>query len=477
MESTVDQHRAQVLDLSAKVKKFYDRDVKVRIFHGSTNSTRSQTFDPEKTLDTSSLDKILEIAESEDGPYALLEPNVPMDVLVRETLKRTLIPPVVMEFPGITVGGGIQGGAGESSSFKEGLFHECCLEYEMILGNGEIIKVSRHENPDLFWGTACSYGSLGVITLIKLRLIPASLYVRLHYIRTGSYRDAVDVLKREMRSSNDFVDGIIFSSDRGVVIVGERTDVARGNIQRFSRARDQWFYLHAEKIAKEHEEFEETVPLEEYLFRYDRGGFWMASYAFNRWSIPFNRLTRFIFNPFLKTRQLYEMLHATNTSQQCIVQDISLPENKTIAFLDFVREKIGIYPLWLCPLRPEKYARLSPAYLHANMIINVGVWGGTRPRHGHEALYALNREIEQQTEKLGGRKVLYAHTYYPKDEFWRIYDAEWYVALRKKFRASRIFSDIYEKVFVGGTYVPAVGSGLAKLFIRKIKQRLASISR
>lgn len=45
-----------------------------------------------------------------------------MDRLVEETLKYGLIPPVVMEFPGITVGGGYSGTSGESSSFKHGFF-------------------------------------------------------------------------------------------------------------------------------------------------------------------------------------------------------------------------------------------------------------------------------------------------------------------------------------------------------------------
>ena len=51
---------------------------------------------------------------------ALVEPNVPMDTLVRETLRYGLLPPVVPEFPGITAGGGFAGTAAESGSFKYG---------------------------------------------------------------------------------------------------------------------------------------------------------------------------------------------------------------------------------------------------------------------------------------------------------------------------------------------------------------------
>lgn len=41
-----------------------------------------------------------------------------MDALVEATVKHGLVPPVVPEFPGITVGGAYNGTGGESSSFR-----------------------------------------------------------------------------------------------------------------------------------------------------------------------------------------------------------------------------------------------------------------------------------------------------------------------------------------------------------------------
>jgi Delta24-sterol reductase len=80
---------------------------------------------------------------------AIVEPNVSMDKLVEATLEHGLIPPVVMEFPGITVGGGYAGSAGESSSFKYGYFNQTVNSVEMVLANGEIVTASRTESPDL----------------------------------------------------------------------------------------------------------------------------------------------------------------------------------------------------------------------------------------------------------------------------------------------------------------------------------------
>src|SRR4051812_39021058 len=101
-------------------------------------------------VDTSGLSNVLKV--DTESRTALVEPNVPMDSLVEATLKHGLIPPVVMEFPGITVGGGFAGTAGESSSFKYGFFDRIINWIEIVLANGEIVKASSTERPDLFYG-------------------------------------------------------------------------------------------------------------------------------------------------------------------------------------------------------------------------------------------------------------------------------------------------------------------------------------
>ena len=60
----------------------------------------------------------------------------------------------------------------------------------------------------------------------------------------------------------------------------------------------------------------------------------------------------------------------------------------------------------------------------------------------------VNRDVENKVRELGGRKVLYAHTYYPREEFWKIYDHIWYNALREKYFANSVFPDIYDKTRV-----------------------------
>src|SRR3989338_8113174 len=290
------QHSTDLKNIQEQMKSFYARKQKVKIYHGTTNSTRAQTFEKGACIDVSTLDHVVNINIEEQ--YVLAEPNVPMDQLVEETLRHGLIPPVVPEFPGITVGGAVQGGAGESSSFKYGAVHDCCVEYEMVLGNGEVIRVSREAHGDLFLGTAGSYGTLGAVTLVKIKLLSVTAYVRLRYQTCKNLPETIAALQQAARSDVDFVDGIIFSESCSVVMTGVRSNEPLPQVPRFTRARDDWFYIHAEKIAATNDSYEEAVQLLDYLFRYDRGGFWIGRHAFEWWSIPFNAFTRFLLDPY-----------------------------------------------------------------------------------------------------------------------------------------------------------------------------------
>jgi FAD/FMN-containing dehydrogenase len=85
-----------------------------------------------------------------------------MDRLVEETLKYGLVPPVVIEFPGITVGGGYSGTSGDSSSFKHGFLDKTISYVEMVLANGDVVKISPTEKADLFHGAASAVGTFDV---------------------------------------------------------------------------------------------------------------------------------------------------------------------------------------------------------------------------------------------------------------------------------------------------------------------------
>ena len=142
-------HQQKVLRLQQQLiaHRQSGSEKQIRFRHGGTNATRPKQQSKYKMIDTSDLDQVLRI--DAENKIAVAEANVPMDQLVTETLKHNLIPQVVVEFPGITVGGAIQGAALESSSFRFGQFDDTCLQYEVITPDGEIRQCSKDENVDL----------------------------------------------------------------------------------------------------------------------------------------------------------------------------------------------------------------------------------------------------------------------------------------------------------------------------------------
>jgi delta24-sterol reductase len=437
-------HQNKVARLQEEVRGFYDTKTQVKIFHGSTNSTRSQKMSSGQYVNVSDFDEIIEINTQEN--YAIVEANVSLDTLLKETLKYRLIPLVVSEFPGITIGGAVQGGAGESSSFRYGCLHNTCLEYELVTAQGAAVTASPHKNKDLFTAVPCSYGSIAILTCIKLKLMPSSKTVDIEYRRVDNYGEALQLIKTKTEARVEYVDAIMFSAKSGVVITGTFTEDINLPLKTFHKATDEWFYIHAEKVAKEHSVYHEATPITDYLFRYDRGAFWTGKYGYKIYHIPFNRFTRFWFSSLMKTRTLYRYLHGAGISQEFIIQDICLPYESVPSFLRYVDEKLQIHPLWLCPLKVDPQHNLSPTNIQSELVINVGIWGELKK--DYQGFVAENKKMEHMLSKLGGRKVLYAHTYYSENEFWQNYDRKLYDDVRSKYEAPILFPDIYKKVVV-----------------------------
>jgi delta24-sterol reductase len=453
----MDAHRAAVSTIAARVQHFHTTKTAFRVYHGSTNSTRHANFDHEAIVDVSALNKVLSI--DVEGRIALVQPNVPMDVLVRETLKLGLLPPVVMEFPGITVGGGFVGTAGESSSFKHGFFDRTVREAEVVLANGEAVIASQDDNQELFQGLRGSFGTLGVLTLVKLRLVEAHQNVELTYHPTTSIHRAMQRLQEETQDPEiDYIDGILFSKTSGVIVTGRlssRSPSSTLPLRRFSRPWNEWFWIHAKALVSTSsytDRVTELVPIQDYLFRYNRGAFWTGMYAFRHFFMPFTWLTRFLLDYFMHTRIMYHALHASGHTDRYIIQDIAFPAGMAEVFVEWVDEALGIYPLWLCPLRgdarssmghPKNYRGQNDSGNWKEEYINVGVWG-PYPSVEHEYV-RMNRALEAKVSELGGLKWLYGRVFYTEDEWWDIYDKEKYDALRAKFNATSLPS-IWDKV-------------------------------
>ncbi|XXH04576.1 hypothetical protein Hte_010993 [Hypoxylon texense] len=455
----MEAHNDAVASISARLQQFYAHRQPFRVYHGSTNSTRTAAKSRDNTVDTSALNRVLEIDEAKKT--ALVEPNVPMDALVGASVKSGLVPLVVMEFPGITVGGGFSGSAGESSSCRHGPFDATANWIEIVLPDGEVARASKADRPDLFWGAASAFGTLGVVTLLEIQLRDAKAFVELTHHPAASFPDACRKIQDEVANESvEFVDGIAFSAKSLVICSGRLVDAvpAGSKPRRYLRRRDPWFYLDVRKrTRKAKQPIVDYVPLVDYLFRWDRGGFWVARYAYRYFFTPFNRITRAALDSFMHARVMYHALHKSGLSDTYIIQDVGVPYGAADAFARWLDATLGIYPVWLCPLRVRRDAPDAAHGLHADFadpagpefMLNFGVWGPgpAGPAGGYGELVRRNRAIERKLHELGGKKTLYAQAYYTEEEFWQTYDRPAYDAVRDRYHSSHLPS-VYDKVKV-----------------------------
>lgn len=70
---------------------------------------------------------------------------------------------------GVGVGGLATAGGIGLLGRRQGLTIDRLTAVEMVLPNGEMVRASEHENPDLFWGVRGAGANLGVVTAFELR--------------------------------------------------------------------------------------------------------------------------------------------------------------------------------------------------------------------------------------------------------------------------------------------------------------------
>src|SRR5689334_17038817 len=146
--------------------------------------------------------------------------------LVAATLRHGLVPIVVPELKTITIGGAVSGCSIESMSYRYGGFHDTCLEYEVVTAQGEVLTCKPDNDHALvFQMVHGSFGTLGILTKLTFRLVPAKPFVRVDYEKYATLVEYQAAIERHFTSQDvDFMDGIMHRPDELVLCVGRFVD-------------------------------------------------------------------------------------------------------------------------------------------------------------------------------------------------------------------------------------------------------------
>jgi FAD/FMN-containing dehydrogenase len=441
--------------------------------HETNRTTETKYKENSFKINVGSLDQV--IAFDKDKLLLHVEPGVPMDELALVAMAHGVIPQIVPEFPGITVGGAIGGLAGESTGHKYGLFHNTIEEMDVITGDGLLhTNVSRTNKSDLFMAVCCSYGTQGVLVRAAVRVIPAPKYVRTEYYKENSIETALTRMETLSKSETkpEFLDAVALTPSSTLVIAGYPAEtIPKGGSQfqlRHSRF-DPWFFWYLTDLSQKHISSEKAIhtdyiELDDFLFRFDRGSFWAARHGMvfllgKSLLFDVNPILRAIWSWLGSTRQMYKICHAPGDIQLAesyIIQDIILPTKEaTVSLITFNQsENYSIWPLWICPIRKVEANHEKEVGLGlplegkvGDLLFNVGLYG---PVNGGNAMNPVekNKNLERKVTELKGKKWLYAQSFYTRDEFWSQLNKEKYDEVRKHYKNDEVFHEITTKVLL-----------------------------
>jgi Delta24-sterol reductase len=423
----------------------------------TSNTLRSGAYKKAHAqLDLTAFNGILDFNPPEK--WIVVESRLTFANLCRFTLSYNLIPPVVPEFTSITVGGAVMGAALESSSHRFGQVNDTCVEYELILGNGEVVTASAAENADLFYACAGSYGTFAILTAVKMRLTPSKRWVHLTYHPFDAAKGAVRMLT--LAHQHDFIEGIVFSQSHAVVITGNMADELKtGQVFRQNRPWSPWYVQHIAQTKGG----EGCMRIEEYLFRLDKGAFWIGRYIHScvtmarlvfRLGIPKikmhgfdpNFFFRLLFGWAFSSEKLYQLWHRVPNhicENLFFIHDFYSPFSQAEKVLESFMEQTGIFPIWLCPIKGTHTPQFLSPHFGGSNFLNIGLYGIPQSTL---AIPQLSAQLEKKILDYGGRKMLYSFTYYDQKTFAKIYSESRYNELRKKFSAEQAFPSLYNKV-------------------------------
>ncbi|WP_448808735.1 FAD-binding oxidoreductase [Agromyces bauzanensis] len=427
----------------------------VRLAKPTSNLFRARAKADGTGLDTSGLTHVISV-----DPEACTADVAGMCTyadLVDATLPYGLAPLVVPQLKTITLGGAVTGLGIESTSFRNGLPHESVLEMDILTGAGEIVTASPSEHSDLFRAFPNSYGTLGYAVRLRIELEPVEPFVALTHLRFHALAGLVKAMDDIIETGRldgvpvDYLDGVVFSADESYLCVGMQT-AASGPVSDYTGQQIYYRSIQHDDGAKH-----DRLTIGDYLWRWDTDWFWCSA-AFGAqhplirrlWPRRLRRSSSYWKLMKLERRfDLGDRLEKLKgrPPRERVIQDVEVPIERCVEFLDWFLANVPIEPIWLCPLRlrdDDGAGAGWPLYplRPQQTYVNVGFWS-TVPVGSTEG--ETNRRIEHKVGELDGHKSLYSDSFYSPDEFDRLYGGDAYGAAKARYDPDSRLLDLYAK--------------------------------
>ena len=414
-------------------------------------------------IDTGNLTKILSIKEN----YIDCESAVTIGKVNRATIPIKKIIPSLPEGDNFTVGGCLAGLALGSNSYINGFFNDNVIDFDIVLGNGDVMKnVSISNNPDLYYGIGGTYGTMGIITRVKTKLIPCKKYVRMDYLNYNSFETFYENFKQRIDSKeNDFIEAFANKKNDYTIVVANFVDNVNANNISIIKDKDilkqRHMSIYAKIANKKNNTYLRTL---DYLERYSYTAFW-GHYLYTPYKIRdyiyaglmYSLMPKKILDssPGSGKYNISKYFHAANhivgdyiRDEYVLATDLGVPLSKLKKAMDLADELTNTYPRWICPINvnhhPDKiFCTKKPELCQDDIIFDLGIYGIKNTKISSKK---INKAFEKFSFENGVFKGFFSTCYFTYEDFWNQFDKEKYDKIRKKYNADGNFMDIFDKM-------------------------------
>ena len=436
-------------------------------------------------IETGILTNVLELNEK----YIDCESAVTIGKVNRSTIPKERMIPALPEGDNFTVGGCLAGLGLGSSSYIYGFFNDNVIDFDIILGNGELIKdVSETNHSDLFYGIAGTYGTLGIITRVKIKLIPCKKFVKVNYHHYNSFENFYEEFSKMIKNKDDdFIEAFANKKNSYTIVSAnfiknvDQNKVAVIKDKDIMKQRNMTIYA---QISNKKESC--YLRLLDYLERYSYAAFW-GHYLYTPYKkrdylyagLMYSLMPQEILDssPGNGRYNISKYFHAANhivgdyyRDEYVLATDIGVPLSKLKEAMNLADEMTDTYPRWICPIydnyNPKKiFCTRKPELCDDDIIFDLGIYG---IKNTSKSSKEINQAFEKFSFEQGMFKGFFSTCYFTYEDFWNQFDKSKYDSLRMKYHAKDNFMNIFDKInYRNKTKKDNWRSKLFKLFGKK----------
>jgi Delta24-sterol reductase len=368
-----------------------------------------------------------------------------------------------IEMEDLTIGGLATGFGIETANHRHGLFHESIVSFDIVMPNGELVHASRDEHVDVFRAIPWTWGTVGFITAVEVKMVKSTSHVHMRYIPCHSTKELRAVIEDHMvHDKARFLEAIVYDEHRSVVMAADFIEgdmPANVAVNPIGRWYKPWFYKHVETFLAKEGGGEEILPIRDFYHRHTKSIFWELETL-----MPYgnNPLFRFLFGWMGAPRIRYlKRLRSAKVREWEVYHHVI---QESLVSIEHIEESVAklhelfeVYPLLFYPFRLLDHGPASGMLAckrryegrDHGLYFDLAAYGIPRAVREGRAGYNLVDEIlelERYTLEKGGFLTPYTDILLTREEYREMFDHTLYDRVRKHYGSDEAFPEVYDKI-------------------------------